>query len=126
MNNCCIKEYYEIGSFANCGTIDTGLVAGISGIFTILFEYKGQENSFRVFAQEGNNIVLFNVFSENADTKIRILNPDGSEFEYNHYNCVNATCETYNVFLISTIPYNRFVIDGECCECPSTETLTTC
>ncbi len=125
MTNCCTKEYYTIGTFSNCGQINTGLIAAQGGIYTILFEYKGKENSFRVFAAQGDEIIIFNLFAEDADTKIRIINPDGSQFEYNHYNCINATCETYNVFLISTIPYNKFIIECDEC-CPVVENLTTC
>lgn len=97
-------KIYDLGCFGNCGKIEMPFVSDITGIYTILYKFRGAIRYFFVSATEGEKLSIDNVFNENSVIDFTIKYADGNLFTASIFNKDTIITEKHNKFRLKIIP----------------------
>jgi hypothetical protein len=92
MNCGCVKH---LGCFIPNETIDFGFVAPFEDGYTFqIFNSDGTFSELTYYFEEGDNIQIPFTFNENADTLIKIRNPDGdtADLGFHFFTTKDGAC----------------------------------
>jgi len=88
--SCCLTPY-NFGCFSSCDSIVLPIVAGYTGDMQIVFKFAGKNYTEIFEVEEGQPVVLPNVFNESAIINFTLIDENGDEiiftFEEVDYNC---------------------------------------
>lgn len=81
MQIACCGDWYKIGCFTSCDEVESGLVAAVAGVHTILYMTKGVLHEVETDALGiGDEIVFENIFRETGASVFQILDPNQNNF----------------------------------------------
>lgn len=90
----CCNNPINLGCFNYCSTIDTGYEAVQTGDHSLeVYLVNGVDKSIPVTISSGNNIIVpTSVLNENKEHQLKVLQPDGTYFEFDtDIYCVTFT-----------------------------------
>ena len=77
MNPCCSGVEF-IGCFTSCESVDTGIVAALTGDYVITSYFLGNVQTQTVPITATNNIIFPNIQNESASITIKVTDPNGA------------------------------------------------
>jgi len=88
--SCCLTPY-NFGCFSSCDSIVLPIVASYSGDMQIFFKFAGKNYTEIFEVEEGQPVILPNVFNESAIINFTLIDENGDEviftFDEVDYNC---------------------------------------
>lgn len=80
MINCC-ENIAFVGCFGSCSNIPLLINSDYTGTATITFDWLGKNYQYDIIVEDGEQVVLPNIFNENSSIIFKLQKPDGSYFE---------------------------------------------
>lgn len=76
----------NLGCYGHCGDIELPILACQTGTHLVSAFNKGLHLTNKVFAIEGEPIVLNNTFNECSTVEFQLINPDGTTYCFDDYD----------------------------------------
>jgi len=79
MINCC-ENIAFVGCFGSCSNIPLLINSDYTGTATITFDWLGKNYQYDIIVEDGEQVVLPNIFNESSSIVFKLQKPDGSFF----------------------------------------------
>jgi hypothetical protein len=76
----CANEIECLGDYCSCGELELSLIADEIGVWRMKAQFNGVTLSREIEVEEGENIIIPNIFNENYTHVIWFEKADGSMF----------------------------------------------